>query len=677
MNMNKMIISLLLVLGIVSCINERSVEILETPESGKAMSYPVKFRLDGRNGGSTRATRESSATLAADANEKQINNLVVIAFNSLGKLEKVIKHNDITFDNPSDFHEGGTFDLGVAGNFRLEFVANSTDAFQNSLQLGMSLAAFGALTVSDVPSHGDDGFVMTNAEPVNVTTEIGVDKNVGNVTLRRLVARFDVFSNVDGLHIESITLKNQVSSSFIFTDNDIPANSDTEKEFTKSTTAPLWFIDTKAVAGIYSYENPTKGATTLLLKGKYTNSTSNPDWEKEVAFIDSSDNQMPIKRNHLYRVVVSESSGGDLGTGSDVTFNIEVLDWDDAVKFEYSDSEMAKQYTEYIFTATPSTFTALGGTGSVTVVRNVYDGNDNTAPLMSTTPLNPNEFTIASKGSNPEGLTVNDADKSFKVGSGIAFNDYVIVATVDGTDYEITIQRERCNPLSLVAEYNVNPAGDGFVTDLTGCRDVSGYFNFSNAVANFSNFTVDNKQYYHLPSHAEWRSIIQGGSSRVNFTTSNIVDDYGENVSVLGQDVSFTSDFRTGVNGVSYALRYKGTEMISAWKYEHISNGDNTHMKITSRNLYGQTGITVVNITNDDFWNNNTENDVFRYFPASGVWLEGETQPVIVTSYGFFWSSAEANDTQGRMLVFGSDNANIDTRLRSNGLSIRLFFTGN
>ena len=35
MNMNKMIISLLLVLGIVSCINERSVEILETPNLEK------------------------------------------------------------------------------------------------------------------------------------------------------------------------------------------------------------------------------------------------------------------------------------------------------------------------------------------------------------------------------------------------------------------------------------------------------------------------------------------------------------------------------------------------------------------------------------------------------------------------------------------------------------------
>ena len=142
---------------------------------------------------------------------------------------------------------------------------------------------------------------------VNVTTEIGVDKNIGNVTLRRLVARFDVFSNVDGLHIESITLKNQVSSSFIFTDNDIPPILIPKKNSPKAPPI-LWFIDTKAVAGIYSYENPTKGATTLLLKGKYTNSTSNPDWEKEVAFIDSSDNQMPIKRNHLYRVVVSESS---------------------------------------------------------------------------------------------------------------------------------------------------------------------------------------------------------------------------------------------------------------------------------------------------------------------------------------------------------------------------------
>ncbi len=677
MNMNKMIISLLLVLGIVSCINERSVEILETPESGKAMSYPVKFRLDGRNGGSTRATRESSATLAADANEKQINNLVVIAFNSLGKLEKVIKHNDITFDNPSDFHEGGTFDLGVAGNFRLEFVANSTDAFQNSLQLGMSLAAFGALTVSDVPSHGDDGFVMTNAEPVNVTTEIGVDKNVGNVTLRRLVARFDVFSNVDGLHIESITLKNQVSSSFIFTDNDIPANSDTEKEFTKSTTDPLWFIDTKAVAGIYSYENPTKGATTLLLKGKYTNSTSNPDWEKEVAFIDSSDNQMPIKRNHLYRVVVSESSEGDLGAGSDVTFNIEVLDWDDAVKFEYSDSEMVKQYTEYIFTATPSTFTALGGTGSVTAVRNVYDGNDNTDPLMSTTPLNPNEFTIASKGSNPEGLTVNDADKSFKVGSHYTANNYVIVATVDGTDHEITVQRASCsNPLSLVAEYNVNPAGDGFVTTLTPKGDDNGFFNFDDAVANFSNIAI-NSQQYHLPSQAEWRSIVPGNSNYVHFANTNSHDNISENVSVLGQDITSNSDFRTGVSGISYALRYKGTVMESAWRYQKVDadGGTNAHMIVTSRNVSGQNK-TVDEIAQTDFWSTNNENDIVRYFPASGIKVGTS---YYAESYGFFWSSTEANNDEGWIMRFNSEYnlAEMATVDKDNLYSVRLFVSGN
>ncbi|MGI6572194.1 MAG: hypothetical protein ACOX19_01930 [Fermentimonas sp.] len=676
--MKKMIILLLLALGIVSCTNESSLEILGNPESEKAMSCPVKFNFGDGSGVSTRVeTRGSLETLPTNANEKKINNLVVIAFNSLGKIEKVIKHTDITFNDPMDFYQGGMFDLGVEGSFQLEFVVNSDNAFQSSLQPGMPLDDFGALTVSGVPSHGDDGFVMTNAEPVNVATQIGVNKDVGNVTLRRLLARFDVFSNVEGLHIESITLKNQVSSSFIFTDNNIPVGSDAEELFTASPSTALWFTNTKAMAGIYSYENPVKGGTTLLLKGTYTKSTSKPEWEKEVVFLDASDNSMPIKRNHLYRVVVSESHEGSIGTELDVTFNIEVLDWDDAVTFEYSDSDIINEFTEYVFTATPSTFTAFGGTGLITGVKNVYKGDSNEGELLSSTDLIPSLFTIASKEDNPAGLTVNDGDKSFEVSSGYAANDYVIVATVNGTDYDITVQREGWdNPLSLVTEYNVNPAGNGFVTDLTGCRDVSGYFNFDDAVDQFSDITIGDKR-YHLPSHAEWRSIVQGGSSRVNFTESNSFDNYEETVSVLGQDISFTSDFRTGVNGISYALRYKGTEMISAWKYEHISDGDNTHMKITSRNVYGQTGITVDNITNDEFWNNNAENDVSRYFPASGVWLEGEAQPVIVTNYGFFWSSTEANDTQGRMLVFGSANANIDTRLRSDGLSVRLFISGN
>ena len=40
-----------------------------------------------------------------------------------------------------------------------------------------------------------------------------------------------------------------------------------------------------------------------------------------------------------------------------------------------------------------------------------------------------------------------------------------------------------------------------------------------------------------------------------------------------------TSDYRTGV---ITSRPLQGTDMVSAWKYECISDGDNSHVKITS-----------------------------------------------------------------------------------------------
>ncbi len=63
------------------------------------------------------------------------------------------------------------------------------------------------------------------------------------------------------------------------------------------------------------------------------------------------------------------------------------------------------------------------------------------------------------------------------------------------------------NPLSLVAKYNVNTAGTGFVTDLTDC-EVSGYFTFDEADSKFTpSITIGGKK-YHLPSREEWCSIV-------------------------------------------------------------------------------------------------------------------------------------------------------------------------
>ncbi len=70
------------------------------------------------------------------------------------------------------------------------------------------------------------------------------------------------------------------------------------------------------------------------------------------------------------------------------------------------------------------------------------------------------------------------------------------------------------NPLSYVAQYNVNPAGNDFVNDLTAC-DGSGFFYYSGANA----ITISG---YHLPSRGEWAGIIpeiahSGATARVFF----------------------------------------------------------------------------------------------------------------------------------------------------------------
>ncbi len=229
------------------------------------------------------------------------------------------------------------------------------------------------------------------------------------------------------------------------------------------------------------------------------------------------------------------------------------------------------------------------------------------------------------------------------------------------------------NPLSLVAEYNVNPAGTGFVTSLTACN-VSGYFTFDDAVAKFSDITIGGKK-YHLPSFEEWRSIVPESWNYVRFQDTESYNDVSETVTVQGTSITMTSDFRTGVGGVSYALRYKGTDMLSAWRYEYISDGNNTHMKITSRSLKGQTGVTVDDIAKPAFWNTNAENDVIRHFPASGYYWESSLD--YVGRDGAFWSSSLYSSIISAWgMYFYSDDAGLGTGVRDFGNCVRLFVSG-
>jgi len=245
---------------------------------------------------------------------------------------------------------------------------------------------------------------------------------------------------------------------------------------------------------------------------------------------------------------------------------------------------------------------------------------------------------------------------------------YHLFAVWDGTFLFFTDQTltPTANPLSYVAEYNINPAGDGFVGDLTACN-ISGYFNYNDAVTQFGNITIGGQR-YHLPSFEEWSSIAPS-TAWVYYGVNNPYNNKEETVTVAGNIYTMTSDFRNdSANKTTYALRYKGTHLVSAWKYQYIGYGtNNCHLKITSRSVYGQT-ITVDQIADASFWSTNTENDIVRYFPASG----NSDDPGDVGIGGAFWSS-----TSGKIMGFRDTYATSKSGDNNKGFSVRLFTSGN
>jgi len=246
-----------------------------------------------------------------------------------------------------------------------------------------------------------------------------------------------------------------------------------------------------------------------------------------------------------------------------------------------------------------------------------------------------------------------DPGKNGDANLTITETDTAFIIIYLGATFTIPKAPPPFNPLTLVATNNVNTAGDGFVTDLTACSG-SGYFTYNNAVNQFTTITIGEKQ-YHLPSKEEWKSIVPDSNTWVKFTTDNAsYDDVDETVTVKTDIITMKSDYRTGVEGVTYALRYKGTDMVSAWKYEYIADPgkQTTHMKITSRSLKGQPSVTVDDIKLASFWSNNADNDVIRCFPAGGqqqvFW--GSTQTLGAGTNGYFISSTKDSSNYSYLL---------------------------
>ena len=243
-----------------------------------------------------------------------------------------------------------------------------------------------------------------------------------------------------------------------------------------------------------------------------------------------------------------------------------------------------------------------------------------------------------------------------------------------GNRYKGTVSSDWADittPLYYVAEYNVTQDGDGFVTDLTSCSG-SGYFTWSEAFDLFNNTTTIGGVNYHWPSDQEWFGIVPKYVKTgyyVHFKTEYSYNNIYESVKVRSEYFNVYGNVRTTPNNISYAIRYRNNVWYSAWRYEYITDGNNTHMKITSRKV--ATSVDIDAIAQESFWNSGNENDIVRYFPAGGYGsssYQGER--------GFFWSSTEhsSNNSYAWYMLFNTDRAYTNNTPKIFSITVRLFY---
>ena len=345
MKTNKMIAAGLLALGLISCKNEPAKEATH-----QKMDYPVAVSLEGVKG-ALRAEQKSTSLAASYPNERAVENLTVVVFtnnganNTPGSVEKVISYDQLTMPAGADPYNGTIkFDMGMAGTYQMEVIANGykeaseKDAFIGKFPVGMSYAAFKKVVIERaLPGHGETGFVMLGTEPLKVTTEQGRTAQAGTVKLRRLACRFDVFNKLpDELTLTKVTLRNQTVKSHLLPELVLPADADGgAKEYTPSGD---WFTGSLVSGGIYSYEN-LENSVTLLVEGTFKGSP----WQKVIK-LKKGNGEIVTERNHLYRIYLTKGNGTTPGGGDEdkdnISYNIEVLDWNEDATLDYTDDDL-------------------------------------------------------------------------------------------------------------------------------------------------------------------------------------------------------------------------------------------------------------------------------------------------------------------------------------------------
>ncbi len=243
-------------------------------------------------------------------------------------------------------------------------------------------------------------------------------------------------------------------------------------------------------------------------------------------------------------------------------------------------------------------------------------------------------------------------------------------------------------PLDFVAEAPaINKTGDAFVKnhDLPTQNVVEymenyevGYFNWEQAKALFNKDWLKTK--YYLPTREQWQSIVPYyGSGYVYFSQTHDKYTITEDAQI-GETAkqSYTSEYITVKEDnlyVTYGVRFKNTDWVSAWRYSYEGESSKKKMVVKCVPLKGKPNalLDITKIAKSEFFTTNACS--IRTFPAYGYRSSNTATTVSnLGSYGYYWSISPNSSSYAYYLYFDSSGAYvIYGGYRSYGFPVRPF----
>ncbi len=219
-------------------------------------------------------------------------------------------------------------------------------------------------------------------------------------------------------------------------------------------------------------------------------------------------------------------------------------------------------------------------------------------------------------------------------------------------------------PLDFVAEAPaINRAGTAFVTNHSIPlveqtsqlnRTDAGYYTYNEALELF-NGTKDFLDGYQLANKNQWQAIIPHNSDVLHFDRTNSAQTIYEHAQVgsMIEAFDYTSDFKTVKEGnlfVTYAIRFKGTDWESAWRYSYEGEANNKYLLIKCVPLKGIGGKTLSGISHPSFFTKHPA--TVRAFPTYGYGMSSNPTTISQKAIrSFYWTSTETTSPEKSFML--------------------------